>query len=699
MTEKSDILALLKRLVDNPDAEFRAGQWEAIDAIVNRNEKRLVVERTGWGKSSVYFISTHILRQKGRGLTLIISPLLALMRNQIEAAERLKLRAKTINSGNRKEWNDVQAEIEADKVDVLLISPERLANEGFIDEVLLPVAQNIGLLVVDEAHCISDWGYDFRPNYRRLVNVLKYMPVNMPILGTTATANNRVVEDIKSQIGDIEVQRGSLMRDSLELQTLVLPTRAQRLSWLSQNIEQMPGTGIIYTLTTTDAEQVAEWLRSNGTNAYAYHGSILDENFENTDVYREYLEGLLLNDEIKVLVATTALGMGYDKPNLGFVIHYQAPGSIITYYQQVGRAGRAIDRAYGILMSGSEDGEIQKYFRNAAFPRPSWVHDILELLEENDGLTVSEIENRLNLRNKQIEQTLTYLAVENPSPVIKQNKRWSRTPVEYKMDTDTIERLTAQRVTEWEEIQSYISETGCLMEYLARNLDDKNPMPCGKCASCIKKPIIDTTLKHQTGMRAVEFLKHSEMPFKCKVRIPKGAFKAYGFSGNLKSELKAEAGKVLSRWGDAGWGEIVKQDKYKGAFSDALVDAVVDMVKNRWDLEAPAQWVTCVPSENHPTLVPDFAQQVAERLGLPFQPVVTKVKINQPQKTQQNKFYQCQNLDGAFKVGELTHKGPVLLIDDVVDSGWTLTVIAALLRQAGSGPVLPLALATASIGG
>lgn len=699
MTEKSDILALLKRLVDSPDAEFRAGQWEAIDAIVNRNEKRLVVERTGWGKSSVYFISTHILRQKDRGLTLIVSPLLALMRNQIEAAERLDIKAVTINSANKSKWDDVISAIKSDEVDVLLISPERLANEDFVEAVLLPIAQNIGLMVVDEAHCISDWGHDFRPDYRRLVNILKNMPKNMPILGTTATANNRVIEDIQSQLGDISIQRGSLMRDSLELQTLTLPTQAERLAWLSQNIEKIPGTGIIYALTQRDTEQVAKWLSESGIDAKAYHSGVLAEGFEDTNAYREYLETLLLNDEIKVLVATSALGMGYDKPNLSFVIHYQAPGSIIAYYQQVGRAGRAIDQAFGILMSGTEDSDIHDYFRRSAFPHPDWVQGILSLLDNSDGLSANEIETQVNLRKGQIEKALKYLAVENPSPVIKQGPKWSLTPVDYKMDIENISRLTAQRQAEWDQVQSYISETGCLMQFLARALDDENPTPCGKCSSCRGGPIINTDIEHDAGVDAARFLKHSEMPLTGKIQMPKDGFPEYGFSGRLKAELRAEPGKTLSRWGDAGWGKIVAKDKHDGAFSEALVDAVIDMVKNRWDVATSAQWVTCVPSENHPTLVPDFAQQVAKRLGLPFQPVVTKVKNNQPQKTQQNKFYQCQNLDGAFKVGELTHKGPVLLIDDVVDSGWTLTVIAALLRQAGSGPVLPLALATASIGG
>ena len=255
-------VAYLRTALANPDAEFRPGQWEAIDSLVNHRKKLLVVERTGWGKSSVYFIATRILRDRGAGPTLIVSPLLALMRNQIEAAERLGIRALTINSTNSDDWPSLIQQILGNQTDAVLISPERLANDKFVRNVLLPVAGRIGLVVVDEAHCISDWGHDFRPDYRRLVNILKFMPANMPVLGTTATANKRVQDDIISQLGDITVQRGSLMRDTLALQTIRLPDQSARLAWLAQHLPDLPGTGIIYTLTKRDAEHLTARNRS-----------------------------------------------------------------------------------------------------------------------------------------------------------------------------------------------------------------------------------------------------------------------------------------------------------------------------------------------------------------------------------------------------------------------------------------------------
>jgi len=688
---------LLQTALANPTAQFREGQWEAIDALVNQRQKLLVVQRTGWGKSSVYFISTKIYRDRGTGPTIIVSPLLALMRNQIESAQRLGIVAETMNSANTSGWQAVTARILNNQVDCLLISPERLANDTFIETVLQPIADRIALMVIDEAHCISDWGHDFRPDYRRIVSILRQLPPNVPVLGTTATANNRVVADIQTQLGNIQIQRGSLIRESLALQTMVLSDQASRLAWLGQVIPTLPGTGIVYTLTVRDAEQVAQWLGRCGIDAKAYHGSVEAESFENSNVYRQHLEEQLLNNQLKVLVATTALSMGYDKPDLSFVIHYQAPGSIVAYYQQVGRAGRGIDYAVGILMSGVEDKDIHEFFRDSAFPSEARVNEILNVLEQGDGLSVYGIEVQTNLRHGQIEKVLKLLCVDNPAPVIKEGSKWKRTPVRYQMDQIRIAHLTGQREQEWTEVQAYLADTGCKMTFLRRALDDFDPAPCGKCASCLGQPVINVRLNPTLTHQAAIFLKHAEMVIQPKIQVAANAFTEYGFSGNLPQSLRAQEGRVLSRWGDAGWGRIVADNKHKGRFGDDLVDAMADMIVQRWQPDPLPLWVCCVPSRNHPELVPDFAHRLAVRMGLPFVDAVTKVKNNQPQKGQQNRFHQCRNLDGAFAIPQSVPNGPVLLIDDVVDSGWTLAVMAALLQQAGSGSVYPVALASSSV--
>ncbi len=688
---------LLQTSLANPVAEFRDGQWEAIDALVNHLQKLLVVQRTGWGKSSVYFISTKIFRDRGMGPTIIVSPLLALMRNQIESAQRLGIVAETMNSTNTADWEAVTQRIFNNQIDCLLISPERLANDTFIETVLQPIADRIALMVIDEAHCISDWGHDFRPDYRRIVNILRQLPANTPVLGTTATANNRVVEDIQTQLGDIRIHRGPLIRKSLALQTMVLPDQASRLAWLAQVIPTLPGTGIVYTLTVRDTGQVAQWLSDNGIDAKAYHGSVEADGFENSNVYRQHLEGLLLNNQLKVLVATTALGMGYDKPDLSFVIHYQAPGSIVAYYQQVGRAGRGIDYAVGVLMSGVEDQDIHEFFRGSAFPSEAHVNEILQVLENSDGLSLRGIEEQTNLRHGQIEKVLKLLSVENPAPVIKAGSQWVRTPVRYQMDHARIAHLTGQRVEEWQEVETYLEDAGCKMTFLRRALDDHDPTPCGKCASCIGQPVVNQAIDSTLAHRAGTFLKHAEMVIKPKAQVAANAFIEYGFRGNLPQNLRMQEGRVLSRWGDAGWGRLVADNKHAGQFSDELVEAMVEMLQQRWQPNSAPQWVCCVPSRNHPELVPNFARRLAARLGLPFIDVVSKVKDNKPQKGQENRFHQCRNLDGAFAINQAVPDTPVLLIDDIIDSGWTLAVIAALLQRAGSGVVYPVALASSSV--
>tara|TARA_R110001592_G_scaffold363263_1_gene682789 strand:- start:15635 stop:17734 length:2100 start_codon:yes stop_codon:yes gene_type:complete len=688
---------LLQTALANPSAEFRDGQWEAIDALVNQHQKLLVVQRTGWGKSSVYFISTKIFRDRGMGPTIIVSPLLALMRNQVSAAERLGLDAVRWDSTNRDERSEILQRIRNNEVDVIFIHPKQFSNQEFLDDVLSPISDRLGLMVVDEAHCISDWGHDFIPEYRLIANILKELPKNTGVLGTTATANNRVVADIQTQLGDIQIQRGPLIRESLALQTMLLPDQASRLAWLAQVIPTLPGTGIVYTLTVRDAEQVAQWLSDNGIDAKAYHGKVAADGFENSNVYREHLEEQLLSNQLKVLVATTALGMGYDKPDLSFVIHYQAPGSIVAYYQQVGRAGRGIDYAIGILMSGVEDQDIHEFFRDSAFPSEAHVNEILDLLAETDGLSIRGIEEQTNLRQGQIEKVLKLLSVESSAPVIKVNSQWRRTLNPYVMDHARIAHLTGQREQEWAEVQAYLDEHGCKMAFLRRVLDDNNSTPCGKCASCIGQPVVDVTINPVLTHQAATFLKHAEMLIKPIAQVAANAFVEYGFRGNLPQNLRAQEGRVLSRWGDAGWGRTVADNKHEGRFSDELVDAMVEMIQRRWQPNPAPIWVCSVPSRNHPELVPDFARRLAVRLGLPFVDAVSKVKDNQPQKGQQNRFHQCRNLDGAFAINQAVPSGPVLLIDDIVDSRWTLTVITALLKQAGSGLVYPAALASSSV--
>lgn len=688
--------AYLKTALNNQEASFRDGQWESIEQLLAKN-RVLVVQRTGWGKSMVYFLATKLLREQGAGPTLLLSPLLSLMRNQIEAAERIGVTARTINSTNNAEWEQIQDELTANQVDVLLISPERLANDDFRQNILANIANNIGLFVIDEAHCISDWGHDFRPDYRRIVRVLQAIPPNVPVLATTATANDRVVNDIKSQLGDdIELQRGSLVRKSLMLQNIDMPSPAARMAWLAEILPSLPGSGIIYTLTQRDAERVTEWLRVNDIDARAYHSDI--STWEEGAALKEALEQQLLNNEIKVLVATVALGMGFDKPDLGFVIHFQRPASVVHYYQQVGRAGRAVDEAYGILLCGEEDDSIADYFIRNAFPPQQHISEILEALDESDnGLSVPEMQRVLNLRQNQINKTLKYLTVESPSPITKIGTKWQVTAAasSYQIDQQYIDEITAIRRYEQQEMRDYMEHDDCLMAFLQDALDDPDPEDCGQCINCAPDLLLDEEYDDDLANRAGLFLRRSYQPLTPRKRWPaKDMFQHSPLGAyNIPVDLQAQEGRALSLWRDAGWGQMVARGKYQSnKFSDDLVNACVEMLAD-WAPDPAPQWVTCIPSLNHPELVPDFAARLADALGLPFIPCIEKAFANRQQKEMENSFQQVRNLDGVFTINDQCQAGPCLLIDDMVDSGWTFAVAAALLRQEGCAAVYPMALA------
>ena len=673
-------LALLRAGVADPSAEFRVGQEDAIRHVVYDEGRLLVVQKTGWGKSFVYFIATKLLREAGMGPTLLVSPLLSLMRNQIAAAERMGVIAETINSDNQQRWREVEDAIGRDAVDILLISPERLANERFREEVLARIAAKVALLVIDEAHCISDWGHDFRPYYRLIQRIIQVLPPNLRLLATTATANNRVMADLRDILGqDVQISRGDLARPSLALQTIRLPGQAERLAWLAEQLPTLPGSGIVYTLTVRDAEMVARWLKSQGINVEAYTS--------NTGDHRPELEQALLDNRVKALVSTTALGMGFDKPDLAFVIHYQAPGSVVAYYQQVGRAGRALDEAYGILLSGTEETEITDYFIESAFPTRSQVEIVLRALEEApEGLSLREFEAapKVNLSNGCIQKTIQLLSLESPSPIAKLDTKWQLTAATLgESFWERAQRLTELRRAEQEQMQNYVELSSGHMAFLIDALDgepgDFTPPDL---------PDLPTSVDPQRVRDAVVFLRRTSMSIEPRRRWPPG--------NAIAVNHQLQPGKALCVWGDAGWGYLVRQGKYRDDyFSDELVTACIHLVEE-WRPDPFPQWVTAIPSYRHPELVLNFAQRLAAKLQIPFIKAIVTNENRPEQKTMENSDKQARNAFAALDVNQ--HKvlsSPVLLVDDMVDSRWTFTVAAYKLRQSGSGEVFPLALSYA----
>jgi ATP-dependent DNA helicase RecQ len=668
-----------------PQARFREGQLEAIVATVDDHARVLVVQRTGWGKSLVYFLATRILRDRGSGPTLLISPLLSLMRDQLLMASRIGVRARTINSANFEEWDDVERALRAGEVDLLLVSPERLGNERFRERTLGLMDHAVGLFVVDEAHCISDWGHDFRPDYRRIGRLIQRLPPAVPLLATTATANNRVIADIGEQLGeDLVTIRGPLTRESLRLQVIDLPDQAQRLAWLAENLPQLRGSGIVYCLTVADCERVAEWLASRGIAVAAYYGPL------ETDE-RQVLEDRLRRNEVKALVATVALGMGFDKPDLGFVIHFQRPPSAIAYYQQIGRAGRELDDAAIVLLHGREDDEIANYFIATAFPREEDLRSVLGAIERSGGLTKSELAARINLSVTRIERCLK--ALELDEAISKDGPRYFRSANPWAPERDRIANVIAQRRFELERIRAFTHTDDCLMQFLAAELDDPAPESCGRCANCAGD-FVSRTVNDDILLEAIAFLQGSFRLIKPRKRWPAGGVGAH--TGQIPEELQADQGRALSIYGDAGWGRLVADaEDREHRFDQRLVEAAAQLVSN-WQPDPSPAWVTAIPSLRT-DLVSDFAQRLAHSLGLPYRESIVKVQEKPPQNEMANSVQQARNVIDAFEArsGEVAD-GPVLLVDDIVDSGWSMTVCAMLLRQAGSGAVYPLALAVAT---
>ncbi|MEA2454324.1 MAG: ATP-dependent helicase RecQ [Thermoleophilaceae bacterium] len=676
----------LRTLTGDPAAQFRPDQLEAIRDLVVDRSRVLCVQRTGWGKSAVYFVATALLREAGAGPTLIVSPLLALMRNQIAAAERLGLRAHTINSTNRDEWDAVRQLLADGSVDLLLISPERLNNPRFRDDMLPLFAASVGLLVIDEAHCISDWGHDFRPDYRRVKDMLDALPPDVAALGTTATANDRVVGDVLEQLAGargeaLRSYRGPLARLSLRLETLDLPRPAERLAWLVEHLPRLSGSGIVYTLTKRDAEQVAAFLTANDIPALAYSG-------EQDTEQRIATEERLLRNEIKAVVATSALGMGYDKADLTFVVHFQAPGSVVSYYQQVGRAGRGVDHADVILLRGGEDRRIQDFFIEQAFPAYERVRAVRDELASagKEGRTTRDLMSVVNLGQGRIESMLKILDVEGA--VSRAGNRWQAVPdSDWSYDSTRYEQVTALRRAEQKAMAAYGTDGRCLMRVLQEELDDPDPQDCGRCSVCTE-PRFAEPPDPALVERAQRHLRSRPLELEARKMAPDAAT---GAMRKIPDDARVEPGWALARVGDGGWWPAVERGLLAGRLDDEIAVALADLLRAA---RPPAAWITTVPSARLGGLLPDLAERIAAELGIAYVDLLARTGDRPPQREMANAFQQATNVRGAFAVTGTPPPGVGVLLDDRRLSGWTIAMVGGQLRKAGAEAVVPLALAT-----
>ncbi|MFJ7344737.1 RecQ family ATP-dependent DNA helicase [Streptomyces sp. NPDC101110] len=704
--------AVLTRLVGDVsgEARLREDQWLAIEALVADRRRALVVQRTGWGKSAVYFVATSLLRARGSGPTVIVSPLLALMRNQVEAAARAGIHARTINSSNTEEWDAVQDEIAAGDVDVLLVSPERLNNPDFRDQVLPRLSAATGLLVVDEAHCISDWGHDFRPDYRRLRTMLADLPPGVPVLATTATANARVTADVAEQLGtggssDALVLRGPLDRDSLSLSVLRLPDAAHRMAWLAEHLDELPGSGIIYTLTVAAAEEVTAFLRQRGHTVSSYTGKT-----ENAD--RQQAEEDLLGNKVKALVATSALGMGFDKPDLGFVVHLGSPSSPIAYYQQVGRAGRGVEHAEVLLLPGKEDEAIWKYFASLAFPPEELVRRTLDLLAHAEKpLSLPALEPLVELRRSRLETMLKVLDVDGAVKRVKGG--WIATGQQWAYDAERYAWVARQREAEQQAMRAYASTTDCRMEFLQRQLDDEAAKPCGRCDNCAGARFTADMSEEALDAARVD-LGRAGVEVEPRRMWPTG-LPAIGvdLKGRIPVGEQAASGRALGRLSDIGWGNRLRpmfapqtpDHPVPDDVARAVVDVLADWAKgpDGWAAGAPEgrlrpAGVVTVASRARPQLINSLAAHIAEVGRLPLLGAVEYTGDAHP-GSRSNSAQRLKALDGALTVPPALAsalagaQGPVLLVDDYTETGWTLAVAARMLRRSGAQGVLPLVLA------
>ncbi len=681
------------RALVGPGARLRDDQWTAVEALAAQHRRVVVVQRTGWGKSAVYWVATALRRAEGAGPTLVVSPLLALMRDQVAAAQRSGLRAVTINSANVDDWPAIEAELAAGTVDVLLISPERLNSAGFRARVLPHLAPRLGLLVVDEAHCISDWGHDFRPDYRRIATVLAGLPAGTPVLATTATANARVSADVAAQLGAGTLTlRGPLDREGLALAVVPTPDVASAYAWVAGLLDASPGQGIVYTLTVAETSRLAAFLAAAGHAVAAYSSATPPED-------RERLERALLDGRLRALVATSSLGMGYDHPRLAFVVHLGAPSSPVAYYQHVGRAGRALDGAVGVVLPTAADERIWAYFDSTALPPEDVVRRVLRVMGEHGGpMTLPKLEVEAGLRRGRLEALLKVLDVDGA--VERAGGGWVATGAAWEYDAERIAGVVRARREEQQVMREYLAGGRCLMRTLREALDDDGSAgggpgtgvgDCGRCSACTGQlPPPGASPDPQRVAEALAHLRAQTTVLEPRKMWPSGASRR----GRIAEGLRAEPGRALAMAEDPAWGEVVTAALRGGGPvpEEVLTGLVRHLSRWGWPAGRPG-WVTWVPSRRNDALLADLAERIGALGRMRVVPGALTVAAAGPrQDDAATAVAAAEGPLGRLAAGGGVVGEPVLLLDDTARSGWTLTVAAAVLRDAGAGPVYPLVL-------
>lgn len=658
---------------------FYNEQWEAVQRILN-GERILMIQRTGFGKSLCYqFPATQF-----EGITVIFSPLIALMRDQVKALNGKGISARYINSEQSVEENSTAIQDALDgKVKILYIAPERQENSEWIEATR---KMNLSMVVIDEAHTISVWGHDFRPAFRRIINLVKLLPQSLPVLATTATATKRVQEDIEQQIGGrLTTIRGQLGRDNFNLYVIKVHSEDEKLVWLAQNLNRIEGTGLIYTGTRVNTEVYAKWLVYNGINAINYNAG------HDADTRKDVENGLMQN-RYKCVVSTNALGMGIDKPDIRFIIHTQIPASPIHYYQEIGRAGRDGKPTTIILFYNEqedengieEDYELPKAFIDGARPSKEKYLKAIEALKQ-EPLSERGLMKATNLKQTQIRIIKADLIDQG---IAKEVVNGKSKVLEYQfgareLDTQSFEDLRIAKLKDLDAMVGYVNTTKPRMQYLCEFLDDDNNVNYSNC---------DNTNLNKLTVTVTGFWRDKLSDFR------ESYFPVLDVESRNSNIVN---GVAASYYGVSNVGNALHRSKYGngGDFPDFLLRLTLKAFHKTFG-NARFDWVLYVPPTHSGDLVKNFAAKFASAIKVPISHKLVKVRQTSEQKVYQNGWLKQDNVKDAFSYlsPEEVNGKRILLLDDIFDSGATMKEIGKLLTTMGAETIVPIAIAK-TVGG
>lgn len=647
---------------------FYEEQWSAIEKLLN-GERILMIQRTGFGKSLVYqFAATQ-----HPGTTVIFSPLIALMRDQVNSLKKRGIEAAYINSTlTPEEKQETLSKAIQGHYKMLYIAPERQEDEEWQDTVR---QINLSMIVVDEAHCISVWGHDFRPSYRRIVNLVRQLQADFPVFACTATATKRVQEDIELQFDNrkLTVLRGDLTRPNFRLGVIKAESQEAKMIGVLEFVLEQKGTGIIYCGTQVESEQYSKWLEFNGINS-TYYTAGLDNDT------RKSIETGLMNNEFKCVVSTNALGMGIDKPDIRFIVHTQIPTSPLHYYQEIGRAGRDGLPTEIALFYNDQDNKLPESFINNSRPSIAKYHRIISVIQ-SESISLYNLIRKVNLKKTQVNVILNDLIDQRIAVKYGKSNRYEYKFGAPKLDDSKFKELRNAKMNDFKEMLSYVESLNCRMTFLRTYLGDPTHSTCGHCD--VDQDRVFNVSIDEAGLKKVEEFRETYFPI---------------LEVSTKTNILVD-GVAASYYGVTNVGSVLHRCKYDGGgdFPDFLLKKTLKAFRKHYG-QAEFDLVLYVPPTESGDLVKNFAEKVAKVLKFPISDALIKTRDTEPQKGFESSISKKDNLIGAFDCTEDISGKSILLIDDIFDSGQTIKCVADILKHKGVHIVAPLTIAK-TVGG